>query len=170
MPKSEVPGEESSPTQPFPTKPPPFARQVFKVEDVNPFIPERTGAAASSRFARRPTRGCSRRPATALSHSVSRRVGRRQLGKHRRRTRRRGCSSCAASRCRAIAGWRSDVPRPPTLPQGAQERRGYTDYTQLCCRVSRPRRDADAIAGGARPGAIPRAGAPGSGSDAGVLR
>ena len=38
MPKSEVPGEESSPTQPFPTKPPPFARQVFKVEDVNPFM------------------------------------------------------------------------------------------------------------------------------------
>jgi len=38
VPKSEVPGEMSSPTQPFPTKPPPFARQVFRVEDVNPFM------------------------------------------------------------------------------------------------------------------------------------
>ena len=38
VPKSEVPGELSSPTQPFPTKPPPFARQVFRVEDVNPFM------------------------------------------------------------------------------------------------------------------------------------
>jgi quinoprotein glucose dehydrogenase len=38
VPKSEVPGEVSSPTQPFPTKPPPFARQVFRVEDVNPFM------------------------------------------------------------------------------------------------------------------------------------
>jgi len=38
VPKSEVPGEVSSPTQPFPTKPPPFARQVFRPEDVNPFM------------------------------------------------------------------------------------------------------------------------------------
>ncbi len=38
VPKSEVPGEVSSPTQPFPTKPPPFARQSFKPEDVNPFM------------------------------------------------------------------------------------------------------------------------------------
>ena len=38
VPRSEVPGEVSSPTQPFPTKPPAFARQVFRPEDVNPFM------------------------------------------------------------------------------------------------------------------------------------
>jgi quinoprotein glucose dehydrogenase len=38
VPKSEVPGEVSSPTQPFPTKPAPFARQTFAPEDVNPFM------------------------------------------------------------------------------------------------------------------------------------
>jgi len=38
VPKSEVPGEVSSPTQPFPTKPPPFARQTFRAEDVNPYM------------------------------------------------------------------------------------------------------------------------------------
>jgi quinoprotein glucose dehydrogenase len=38
VPKSEVPGEVSSPTQPFPTKPPPFARQSFRPDDVNPFM------------------------------------------------------------------------------------------------------------------------------------
>ena len=38
VPASQVPGEVSSRTQPFPTKPPPFARQVFRVEDVNPFM------------------------------------------------------------------------------------------------------------------------------------
>jgi quinoprotein glucose dehydrogenase len=38
VPKSEVPGEVSSPTQPIPSKPPPFARQTFKPEDVNPFM------------------------------------------------------------------------------------------------------------------------------------
>lgn len=34
--KGEVPGEWYSPTQPFPTKPPAFARQSFTEDDVNP--------------------------------------------------------------------------------------------------------------------------------------
>ncbi len=38
VPKSEIPGEVSSPTQPFPTKPEAFARQVFRPEDVNPYV------------------------------------------------------------------------------------------------------------------------------------
>ncbi len=38
MPKSEVPGEFSSPTQPIPTKPPPFARQSLTPEEVNPYV------------------------------------------------------------------------------------------------------------------------------------
>src|SRR5436190_16762544 len=38
VPKSDVPGEASSPTQPFPTKPPPFARQSFTVDDVNQWL------------------------------------------------------------------------------------------------------------------------------------
>ena len=40
VPKSDVPGEESWPTQPFPTLPPPFARQSFTEKDINPFLPE----------------------------------------------------------------------------------------------------------------------------------
>jgi len=38
VPRSDAPGEESWPTQPFPTKPPPFARQSFTVKDVNPYV------------------------------------------------------------------------------------------------------------------------------------
>ena len=38
VPQSDVPGEESWPTQPFPTAPPPFSRQTFTVEDVNPYL------------------------------------------------------------------------------------------------------------------------------------
>ncbi len=38
VPRSEVPGEVSSATQPFPTKPPPFSRQTFQPGDVNPFV------------------------------------------------------------------------------------------------------------------------------------
>jgi quinoprotein glucose dehydrogenase len=34
VPKSEVPGEWTSPTQPFPTLPPPFARQTFTQKDL----------------------------------------------------------------------------------------------------------------------------------------
>jgi len=33
-----MPGEETWPTQPFPTKPPPFARQKFTADDLNPYI------------------------------------------------------------------------------------------------------------------------------------
>jgi quinoprotein glucose dehydrogenase len=36
--KSDMPGEQSSPTQPFPTKPPPFARQKFSAQDVDPYL------------------------------------------------------------------------------------------------------------------------------------
>ncbi|RPI12155.1 MAG: pyrroloquinoline quinone-dependent dehydrogenase [Acidobacteriales bacterium] len=38
VPKSDVPGEESYPTQPFPTKPPPYSRQLLTVNDLNPYV------------------------------------------------------------------------------------------------------------------------------------
>src|SRR5262245_37216201 len=38
VPKSDVPGEMAWPTQPFPTKPPAFARQSFTVDDINPWL------------------------------------------------------------------------------------------------------------------------------------
>jgi|SRR5579863_120203 len=37
-PRSDMPGEETWPTQPFPLKPPPFARQTFAVDDLSPWI------------------------------------------------------------------------------------------------------------------------------------
>ena len=38
VPRSTMPGEVTWPTQPFPLKPPPFARQSFTVKDLNPFL------------------------------------------------------------------------------------------------------------------------------------
>jgi len=38
VPQSGMPGEEIWPTQPFPVKPPPFARQKFTVDDLSPFL------------------------------------------------------------------------------------------------------------------------------------
>jgi glucose dehydrogenase len=40
VPQTDVPGEWTSPTQPFPTKPPPFDRQGFSEDDLIDFTPE----------------------------------------------------------------------------------------------------------------------------------
>ncbi len=40
VPPSDVPGERAAETQPFPTKPPPFAKQGFTEDDVLDFTPE----------------------------------------------------------------------------------------------------------------------------------
>src|SRR5215208_4076751 len=40
VPQSDVPGEKTSPTQPFPTKPPAYARQSISVDDLIDFTPE----------------------------------------------------------------------------------------------------------------------------------
>ena len=45
VPKSDMPGEEAWPTQPFPTAPPPFARQSFTVKDLSPFVDDPAEAA-----------------------------------------------------------------------------------------------------------------------------
>jgi quinoprotein glucose dehydrogenase len=37
-PRSDMQGEETWPTQPFPLQPPPFARQKFTVDDLSPFL------------------------------------------------------------------------------------------------------------------------------------
>jgi len=40
VPQTDVPGEWTSPTQPFPTRPAPFARQSFTEKDINPYLPK----------------------------------------------------------------------------------------------------------------------------------
>ncbi|MGH9584220.1 MAG: PQQ-binding-like beta-propeller repeat protein [Bryobacteraceae bacterium] len=45
-PASDVPGEHTWPSQPFPVKPPPFARQEFSEKDLSPFL----GTAERARF------------------------------------------------------------------------------------------------------------------------
>ena len=38
VPKTDVPGEQSWPTQPYPTKPPPIGRQRFTADEINPYL------------------------------------------------------------------------------------------------------------------------------------
>ncbi|HYK13361.1 MAG TPA: pyrroloquinoline quinone-dependent dehydrogenase, partial [Burkholderiales bacterium] len=40
VPASDVPGEQTWPTQPFPLRPPPFARQTFSMDDIATVTPE----------------------------------------------------------------------------------------------------------------------------------
>ena len=40
VPQSDVPGEKTSPTQPFPTRPPPFDRQGVSIDDLIDFTPQ----------------------------------------------------------------------------------------------------------------------------------
>ena len=50
MPQSTIPGEHTSPTQPFPTKPAPFAVQSFTADDIDPFLPESEQATLRARM------------------------------------------------------------------------------------------------------------------------
>jgi len=50
VPQSDVPGEHASPTQPFPTRPAPFARQTFSEKDINPYLPAAEREALVQRF------------------------------------------------------------------------------------------------------------------------
>jgi quinoprotein glucose dehydrogenase len=50
VPKSDMSGEQSWPTQPYPTNPPPFARQSFGVNDVSPYLPADEAEALKARL------------------------------------------------------------------------------------------------------------------------
>jgi len=52
VPASDVPGEKSWPTQPFPTKPAPYARQSFTEADINPYAENRDSLTAALRKSR----------------------------------------------------------------------------------------------------------------------
>src|SRR5689334_10571340 len=51
VPKSDVPGEEAWPTQPFPTQLPPFARHRFAPDDINPYVDAEEAASLKARLA-----------------------------------------------------------------------------------------------------------------------
>jgi quinoprotein glucose dehydrogenase len=52
VPSSDIPGEQSSPTQPRPVKPMPFARQTLSENDINPNAPDRESLIAKLKESR----------------------------------------------------------------------------------------------------------------------
>jgi len=50
VPKSDMPAEQSWPTQPYPTNPPPHGRQTFGVDDISPYLTADEAAAVRKRL------------------------------------------------------------------------------------------------------------------------
>jgi hypothetical protein len=86
VPKSDIPGEHASPTQPIPTRPAPYARQSFTEKDVNPFLPKEERDAVREKL-----RGLSQRRDLHAGQPAGHRAGAgsqrwRELGQLRRRS------------------------------------------------------------------------------------
>ena len=73
VPQSATPGERTSPTQPFPTKPAPFERQGVSVDDLIDFTPELRAEASRLRSAM-PSDLSSRRHPSKAKESMTRRA------------------------------------------------------------------------------------------------
>jgi quinoprotein glucose dehydrogenase len=132
VPKSEIPGEVSSPTQPFPTKPPPFARQVFTAEDVDPFL----SSEEQERLRQAVREAANDGLFTPSSHLRSHiQFPGAWGGANWGSTAADPATGMLFVRSLEMPSYRRmalDVPRPPARPTGAQAERGYTIYLQRC--------------------------------------
>ena len=86
VPQSDVPGEFSSPTQPFPTKPPAFARQSFTEKDINPYLSDEDKAKVQEYTRDVPQRGAVHAAEPARHHRDARQQRRSELGQLRRQS------------------------------------------------------------------------------------
>ena len=118
VPKSEMPGEQSWPTQPIPTQPPPFAKLTFGVDDISPYLPAeeaeafrsasawRRGMKGSSRPSATPIRCMSRRATAACSSAAWRPNPREGRSTSSRTTTPASCVCCVPVKPRDAAGRR----------------------------------------------------------------
>ena len=118
VPQTDVPGEQTWPTQPFPTNPPPFARQSFTEKDLSPFIEdpaERARFLEDIRGAR--NEGLFTPPGLTQHDPDARQQRRRELRRRRRRSGarhdvRRVEGLARAAEAEAAAGRRRRARRP----------------------------------------------------------
>ena len=109
---STVPGEQASPTQPFPTRPPPFAHQGVSEEDLIDFTAELEEEAAPSRPASSSARSSRRRRLSARSRAAPTAPwpcpapGDRATGTRGRSIPKPASITPSRTSCRASTGWR----------------------------------------------------------------
>ena len=75
VPKSDVPGEQAWPTQPFPTVPPPFARQTMTENDITPYFSPPEERATWTERLRKARKGLFTPPSTDETVAVPGAVG-----------------------------------------------------------------------------------------------
>ena len=140
VPRSEVPGEVSSPTQPFPTKPPPFARQMFKPEDVNPFM-----SAEEQERLRQAVRDAANdgmfTPSSHLRYHIQ--FPGAWGGANWGSTAADPATGMLYVRSLEMPSYRrmsvsTPSPAPPTVQGGAREQEGLRVYTQICAACHGP--------------------------------
>ena len=90
VPRSDVPGEASWPTQPFPTKPPAFESQGVTLEDAFDATPELKDTPRTAELKKYRLGPIYTPPSLQGTVDAAGRVGRRQLGRRRVRSRRPG--------------------------------------------------------------------------------
>ena len=111
VPQTDMPGEQTWPTQPYPTNPPPFAKQSFGVDDINPY----REPADYERFKQRVLAANNKglfTPINSYRHgSHSRQQRRRAVRRHRSRAGTTAPSTSSRRTIRACFAW-SDPARP----------------------------------------------------------
>ena len=130
VPQSDVPGEYASPTQPFPTKPAPFARQSFTEKDINPYLPAAERQAIAERIEDPAQRGAVHAAQLRGLDLDARSQRRRELPDVRRRSdarrdvrrSRRRCRRSIALRCRRRPGGRAAAAVAAVVGRGGRRR------------------------------------------------
>ena len=120
------------------TRPPPFARQAFKIEDINPFL-----AADEQERLKQAVREAANQgvftPSSHLRYHIQ--FPGAWGGANWGSTAADPTYGMLFVRSLEMPSYRRmalDVPRAPMLPEGAQARRGYTVYTQRCATCHGP--------------------------------
>ena len=111
VPQSDTPGEMSWPTQPFPTAPPPFARQSFTEADINPHISAEDQAKVREVLRASRNEGSVHAAEPARHDHDAGPQRRRELGQLGRRTRMNGRLYVVSKELPTTANLR--VPQPP---------------------------------------------------------
>jgi quinoprotein glucose dehydrogenase len=134
VPKSEIPGEVSSPTQPVPTKPAPFARQTFRPEDVNPFV----SAEEQEQLRQKVREAANEGVFTPSSHLRSHiQFPGAWGGANWGSTAADPATGMLYVRSLEMPSYRKMAlvtakPGPPKIKGGEKEQQGYTVYAQIC--------------------------------------